>query len=270
MQEYPNFNMVGECWVTQPGGIAYWQKDAGNQDGYNSNLPSVFDFAMYDALRLGLKEEDGWNTGISRLYDMISQDVFYSDPMKICVLADNHDVDRYLTTQKGEVRKLKMAMAFVLTTRGIPEIYYGSEILMTGNKEKGDGAIRKDFPGGWPGDTANAFVAAGRTAAENDMYDYLHTLLNWRKGCSAVQTGTLTHFIPNDGVYVYFRHNESETVMVAMNNSNKDAKKIDSKRYSEFLSKFKGGKEIISGTEVNDLGNITVPAKSAIIIQLTR
>jgi glycosidase len=225
---------------------------------------------MYDALRMGLTESDGWNTGIFRLYDVISQDVFYTDQMNICVLADNHDVDRFLTTQKNDVRNLKMALAFVLTSRGIPEIYYGSEILMQGNKEKGDGAIRKDFPGGWPGDTTDAFVAAGRTVQQEEMYDFLHTLLNWRKGCSAVQTGTLTHFIPNEGVYVYFRHNETETVMIALNNSNTDEKKIDSSRYNEFLSKFTGGKEIISGAEVKDLGNITVPAKSAIIITLKK
>jgi neopullulanase len=270
LTEYPGFNVVGECWVTQPGGIAYWQKDANNKDGYNSNLPSVFDFSMYDALRMGLTETDGWNTGIFRLYDVISQDVFYTNPMNICVLADNHDVDRFLTTQKDDSRNLKMALAFVLTTRGIPEIYYGSEILMTGNKEKGDGAIRKDFPGGWPGDTVNAFVAQGRTAAQEEMYNYLHTLLNWRKGCSAVQTGKLTHFIPNDGVYVFFRYNETATVMVALNNSNTEAKKIDSGRYREFFSKFTGGKEIISGAAVTDLTNITVPAKSALIIELTK
>ena len=174
--EYPNFNIVGECWLTYPSGVAYWQKDANNRDHYNSFLPSVFDFPMYDALRLGFMENDGWNTGILRLYDILAQDFSYPDPSKIVIMADNHDVTRYLSSQSEDVRKLKMAMAFILTTRGIPEIYYGTEILMKEEKVEGDGAKRADFPGGWPGDPTDAFASSGRTTAQNDMFDYLKIL----------------------------------------------------------------------------------------------
>jgi glycosidase len=270
LKEYPNFNIVGECWLLSPGGISYWQKDAPNLDGYNSHLPSVFDFAMYDALRLGFMENDGWNTGILRLYDVLSQDYLYHDPSHIVVLADNHDVDRYLNSQKNDIRKLKMAMAFILTSRGIPEIYYGTEILMTTGVKNGDGEKRKDFPGGWPGDSVNSFNASGRTPQQNDMFGYLHTLLNWRKTKEVIHTGKLTQFIPRDGVYVYFRHNEKETVMVALNNNENDPKTLDRKRYSEFLDNFQTGKDIITGQTINNLSNIVIQPKSALILELKK
>jgi len=268
LNEYPDFNIVGECWLTNPASIAYWQKDALNHDNYNSNLPSVFDFAMYDALRLGFMEKDGWNTGIFRLYEILSQDFVYPDPSNIVVFADNHDVDRYLGSQQQNISKQKMAMAFILTCRGIPQIYYGSEVLMTTGEDKRYEQLRKDFPGGWTGDTINAFTGSGLSPEQQDMKAFLKTILNWRKNKTVIHTGKLKHFIPNDGVYVYFRYNDLETVMVAINNNDKEIKKIDSKRYSEFLDKFRSGIEVISGQTIPDLSNILVPAKSAVIIEL--
>jgi len=268
LKEYPEFKIVGECWLTNPVSIAYWQKDALNQDGYNSHLPSVFDFAMYDALRLGFMEKDGWNTGIFRLYEILSQDFVYPDPSKIVVFADNHDVDRYLGSQQQDVSKLKMAMVFILTTRGIPQVYYGTEVLMTTGEDKRYEQLRKDFPGGWKGDIINAFTGTGLSPEQLDMSAFLRTILNWRKSKEVIHTGKLKHFIPNDGVYVYFRYNDKETVMVAMNNNDIDSKTINSKRYSEFLEKFNSGEEVISGKTISDLSNIVVPAKSAIIIEL--
>ena len=268
LTEYPRFNIVGECWLTYPGGIAYWQKDASNRDKYNSYLPSVFDFAMYDALRLGFNEQDGWNTGIFRIYDILAQDFVYPDPSNIVVFADNHDVNRYLDSQNDDIRKLKMAMTFILTSRGIPEIYYGTEILMTTGIDKGDGSKRKDFPGGWPSDKVNGFSGKGLSSEQQDMHAFLKTILNWRKNKEVIHTGQLRHFIPQDGVYVYFRFNEKETVMVALNNNEKESKTLNSPRYSEFLSKFKSGREIISGQLLPDLNSITIPAKSSIIVEL--
>lgn len=270
LTEYPDFNIVGECWLTTPGGISYWQKDAPNLDGYNSYLPSVFDFAMYDALRLGFMENDGWGNGIIRLYDILAQDYLYHDPSHIVVFADNHDVDRFLNSQKDDIRKVKMAMAFILTSRGIPEIYYGTEILLTTGVKNGDGEKRKDFPGGWPGDSVNSFSASGRTPQQNDLFNYLHTLLNWRKTKEVIHTGKLTQFIPRDGIYVYFRHNEKETVMVALNNNENDPKTIDRKRYGEFLDKFQSGKDILTGKTIYDLSNIILQPKSAMIIELKK
>jgi glycosidase len=268
LTEYPDFNIVGECWLTFPSGVAYWQKDAYNRDHYNSYLPSVFDFPMYDALRLGFMENDGWNTGILRLYEILAQDFSYADPSHIVIFADNHDVDRYLSSQSEDVRKLKMAMAFILTTRGIPEIYYGTEILLKRDTVEGDGRKRVDFPGGWPGDQANAFIVSGRTPAQNDMFTYLQTLLNWRKNKEVIHSGKLKQFIPQEGVYVYFRYNDKETVMVVMNNNEKESKSLKPEIYDEFLSRFKNGKEIISGKEIKDLHSISIQPKSAIVIEL--
>ena len=270
MTEYPGFNIVGECWLTTPGGISYWQKDAPNLDGYNSYLPSVFDFAMYDALRLGFMEKDGWSNGILRLYDILAQDYLYRDPSHIVVFADNHDVDRYLNSQKDDVRKLKMAMAFILTSRGIPEIYYGTEILLTTGVKNGDGEKRKDFPGGWAGDSANCFSASGRTPQQNDMFNYLHTLLNWRKNKEVIHTGKLTQFIPRYGVYVYFRHNENDCVMVCINNNESEEKKIDPGRYEEILGMYKSATEIITGKSFTDFTNLIIPAKTAMIFELRK
>ncbi|MCX6247832.1 MAG: glycoside hydrolase family 13 protein [Bacteroidetes bacterium] len=270
LAEYPNFNIVGECWLTTPAGISRWQKGAQNRDGYDSNLPSVFDFALYDALRLGFKESDGWSNGISRLYEILSQDFLYSDPSHIVTFADNHDVTRYMESQGEDARKLKMAMAFLLTSRGIPQIYYGTEVLMTTGAKNGDGGKRVDFPGGWPGDSVNCFSPSGRTAVQNEMYDYLHNLLNWRKDKEVIHTGKLTQFIPRDGVYVYFRYNDKETVMIAMNNNENEVKTIERGRYSEFLDKFTHGTDVVTGEAINDLSNIPLQPKTARIIELKK
>ncbi len=268
LTEYPGFNIVGECWLTYPSGVAYWQKDAYNRDHYNSYLPSVFDFPMYDALRLGFMENDGWNTGILRLYEILAQDFSYHDPSHIVIFADNHDVNRYLSSQSDDVHKLKMAMAFILTTRGIPEIYYGTEILLKTDKVEGDGGKRVDFPGGWTGDSSDAFMASGRTTAQNDMFHYLKTLLTWRKSKEVIHSGKLKQFIPQDGVYVYFRYNDAETVMVAMNNNEKETKTLKPGIYDEFLARFHSGKDIISGKEINDLNHISIEPKSVIVVEL--
>jgi neopullulanase len=268
LTEYSDFNIVGECWLNYPGGIAYWQKDATNRDKYNSYLPSVFDFAMYDALRLGFNEKDGWNTGIFRIYDILAQDFVYPDPSNIVVFADNHDVNRYLDSQNDDIRKLKMAMAFILTSRGTPEIYYGTEVLLTTGTDKSDGAKRKDFPGGWPDDKVNAFSGGQLSSDQKDMQGFMKNILNWRKNKTVIHTGKLKHFIPQDGVYVYFRYDDKETVMVALNNNEKETKTIDKVRYSEFLNKYTSGKEILSGQTLPNLSAITIPPKSAIIVEL--
>ena len=266
-EEYPNFNIVGECWLNYPASVAYWQKGSRNKDGYNSWLPTVFDFPLYDALSKAFNESDGWNTGITRLYEILAQDFSYPDPTNIVVFADNHDVSRYLYTQNKDVRKLKMAMAYILTTRGIPDIYYGTEVLFSSGSDKGDGSKRQDFPGGWAGDTHNAFTADGRTAEENDMYNYLKKLIHWRNSMEVIHSGKFRHFIPSDGIYVYFRYNSQSTVMVIMNN-NADAKTFDTKRYNEFLNKFKSGKDVVSGKEISDLSKITVEGKTVMVVEL--
>jgi len=267
LEEYPDFNFVGECWMNYPACVAYWQKDALNKDHYNSFLPSVFDFPMYDALNKAFNEPEAWNTGILRLYEILSQDFSYRNPSDIVIFADNHDVNRYLDTQNDDIRKLKLAMAFILTTRGIPQIFYGTEILLTTGADKGHGTIRKDFPGGFPGDARNAFIQEGRTDKENDMYNYLHTILEWRKLKTVIHNGKLRHSIPKDGIYTYFRYNAKETVMVILNN-NEENKVVETAKYHEFLKSCRSGTNVITGMAITDLSKIQVPGKSAVIIEL--
>jgi len=269
LSEYPNFNIVGECWSDYPDGIAYWQKNSLNKEHFNTNLPSVFDFAMYDALKLSFNEKDTWNTGILRLYEILSRDFNYPDPTHIVVFADSHDANRYLATQDQDVRKLKMAMAFILTTRGIPLVYYGTEVLQTTEKDKdGDGYKRADFPGGWTTDSINGFTGKNLSPGQIEMKSFLSRLLNWRKNKDVIQTGKLKHFVPKDGVYTYFRYNTTDCVMVCINNNEKDSKTLDSKTYCEFLDHYQTGEDVLTGQTFNDLSNITIEPKSARIIQL--
>jgi glycosidase len=253
--------------MNYPASVAYWQKGSRNADGFDSNLPAVFDFPLHDALTQAFNEKEGWNSGILRLYEIISQDFSYPDPMNIVTFADNHDVNRFLDTQNNDIRKLKMAMAFLFTTRGIPEIYYGTELLLTTGTDKGDAAKRKDVPGGWAGDKKNLFTAGGRSIAENDMYDFIQTLIKFRKTNTALQSGRLVHFIPRDGIYTYFRFNDKSTVMIVLNN-NEDQQTHETARYGEILKNFRSGREIISSREISDLSKLAVPGKSAIIIEL--
>ncbi|MGC4129810.1 MAG: glycoside hydrolase family 13 protein [Bergeyella sp.] len=267
--EYPNLNIVGEVWMHNSAQMAYWQKDSkiAAIEGYNSHLPSVMDFTLHDAMGLAFKEELGWDTGMQRFYENFANDFLYPNINNILVFAENHDTQRFNEIY-SDVRDYKLAMSLILTVRGIPQLYYGSEIGMKGNKEKnGDGDIRQDFPGGWNGDKNNAFSASGRTKEQNDYFDFTKKLLNWRKGKSAIHNGKTLHYIPQNNVYVYFRYNENERIMVIINN-NKSDQNLDLNRFSEGIKNFTKGKDIISGKEFDLKGNQTVPAKTAMILEL--
>lgn len=266
--EYLNFNVVGECWMNYPASVAYWQKDALNKDGYNSWLPSVFDFPLYDALGKAFNEKEDWNTGILRLYEILAQDISYPNPSNIVTFTDNHDVNRFANTQDDDVRKQKMALAFILTTRGIPQIFYGTEIMMTTTgTDKGHGIIRQDFPGGWSRDAKNAFIAEGRTGLQNEIFNFTKTLLNWRKTAEVVHTGKLRHFIPKDGIYAYFRYNKQACIWVIMNN-NGETKMVDTGRFRELIGKYKTGRDVITGGQISDLSKIEIPGKGVIVVEL--
>ncbi len=266
LEEYPDFSIVGEAWLSEPAQVAYWQNVPNIKTGYNSNLPYIMDFPMADAFRYAFNEKDGWSTGIVRMYDILSQDYLYSEPSNIVTFADNHDGDRIFTKLEEDLDNYKLAMTFLVTTRGVPQIYYGTEILMTGYENRGHGDIRKDFPGGWPGDKKNAFTENDRNNDENAAFNYLKTLLNWRKNKTVIHNGKLKHFIPVDGVYVYFRYNENETVMVVLNNSERK-QTLEKNRYLEMTGKYKQAKDILSG-KMFDTDNILVPAKSALVFEL--
>lgn len=266
-REYPNLGIVGETWVNYPAWVAYWQKDARNPDGYNSNLEYVMDFPLMFAINKAFDEKDGWDTGLARLYEILAHDFVYPNPENLLIFADNHDVGRFQRDSSRSVNRLKLAMAFLLTTRGIPQLYYGTEILLPGDDAKGHGDIRRDFPGGWPEDTKSAFTSKGRTKRQNEVWNYVSTILRWRKNASAIHSGKLTHFIPENGIYVYFRHNDRQTVMVILNNSNK-AKELNTNRYKEFISNSSCGVDIISGLKLESLRTIRIRPRTAMIIDI--
>jgi glycosidase len=266
-EEYPNLGIVGEEWSGSPVTVSYWQRGQTLPDGYVSYLPTLFDFPLQEAVNAALLEKEDWGTGMRRLYRTLSYDRVYPDPSQLVVFADNHDVSRIYTVLKQRPDLLRMAMAFILTTRGTPQVFYGTEVLMGNEGTEDHGVIRSDFPGGWAGDAKNAFTGEGLTDAERDMQSYLRTLLQWRRTATALHGGKLTQFAPMDGVYVYFRHDATQTVMVVLNN-NDTAKTLDTKRFAEVIRSATTGMDVITGQSVSLADGVALPARSATILEL--
>jgi len=267
LAEYPNFNMVGEVWLNYPAMTAYWQKDAPNLDKFNSNLPTIMDFPLHFALRTALSEGEGWDTGICRLYDIFSQDFLLANPMNIMVFADNHDTPRFYTLLKENLANYKLAMALLLTTRGIPQMYSGTEFLMTGDQSQGDGVMRKDLPGGWAEDKVSAFTKQGLANDQIDAQDFMKRIQNWRKTSDAVKYGKMKQFVPENGTYVYFRIKQDKAVMVILNNK-ANKQELKTIRFAECLNDRHSGTEIISGKKLNWEDKIEVQGKTSMIIEL--
>ena len=272
MDEYPNFNIVGEVWMHNQSQMAYWQKDSkvGAIDSFNSYLPSVMDFTLHDAVTVMFNEEEkwSWDKGMIRAYDNFTNDFLYPDINNILVFAGNHDTNRINEIYKSDINKYKLVMSLIATVRGIPQFYYGDEIGMLGDKNaKGDGDIRRDFPGGWQGDAINAFTAQGRTDSQNSYYNFTKKLFNWRKSKDVIHNGKTMQYVPQNNVYVYFRYNDSERVMVVLNNST-DAQSLELSRFAEMIKESKYGQEILSGNEIEFNGTLKVEAKSSMIIEL--
>lgn len=266
--EFPGFFIVGEVWYQQEALTAYWAYDRINSDGYRSNLPSVTDFPLSLATHSAFTEPDSWTDGLARFYLTLSQDFLYPDPFRNVIFLDNHDLPRFFTQTGMRLDIFRMALPFILTTRGIPQFYYGTEIVMEGDKSRGDGNLRKDFPGGWAGDTKNAFTGENLEGVEKEAYAFTKKLLNWRKEKEVIHTGKLKHFIPENNLYVYFRYNDDESVMVILNNSEKESRTITREKYSEGMKGFTKGVEIITGTEIEDIASFTISPKTAMIIEL--
>lgn len=266
MTEYPSFNIVGEVLMNSKPLIAYWQRGAKNKDGYESNLPSVIDFPLTNAINAGLNERGSWDTGLARLYVNLSADFIYPDPNNNVTFLDNHDMSRFFYNVGRDMRKFKMGLSFLLTTRGIPQLYYGTELLMDGDYSIHP-TVRRDVPGGWPGDPVNAFAASGRTHTQNEAYDFMKKLMAWRKTQPAVYRGKLMHFIPEDNVYVYFRTLGDATVMVLMNGNDHDMN-VDTKRFAECMKNKTKAKNALTGEELTDLSKISVQGMSTVILEL--
>jgi len=264
IKEYPRFNIVGEEWSENPAMVSFWQKGKINKNGYISNLPSLMDFPVQYSLIKALNESEKYNQGgFLGLYEMIANDFQYPAPDDLVVFADNHDIERVYSLVHGDADLLKLGMAFVLTTRGIPQVLYGTEILMAGQTH---GTIRSDFPGGWEGDKVNAFTTTGLTKAQLDASEFMRKLLLWRKNAKVIVGSKLLHYRPRNEVYVYFRYNDHGKVMVVLN-KNEAAQNINLSQFSEMIGTAQQGKNIITGDNVALTGTLSVPAKTPLIIE---
>jgi glycosidase len=267
--EYPDFTIVGEAWLQKESMTSYYQKDTELGDGYNSGLHSVTDFPLYNATTRAFTENEGWTEGMARLYYVLAQDFLYANPSYLLTFLDNHDLNRYYNTIGNDLKAMKMALTFLLTTRGIPQIYYGTELLMDGQEHVNHGEIRKDFPGGWPGDSINAFTPQGRTNEQNEVFNHLQRLLQWRKDNEVISQGSLKHFVPEDGVYVYFRTKGDQKVMVIINR-NPEQKVLKTSRYEECINGYATAFEVLTGRLVSLSGEVVLPARTALVYELKK
>lgn len=268
MHEYPDFNIVGEEWHLWPTVVSYWQEGKKNPNNYQSHLKSVMDFPLHNALIKALNSENSWTSSWTEVYESLSQDYLYPDPENIMVFPDNHDMSRIYTLLNENLESWKLAMTFLLTTRGIPCIYYGTEVLMTNPGSTDHGIIRSDFPGGWEKDTVNVFTGKGINQQQSEASAYLKKLLDWRKTADLIHTGQLMHFAPdNNDVYVYFRYDMENMVMILLNkNKNNVTLKLD--KYREILGSATKGKDIISGKGLDFEKTLEVPARTAMVVEI--
>ena len=263
--EYPNFNTVGETWVTEPQYTASWQKDS-KLSKVNSYLKTVMDFSFFDKLNQAKREEtDGWWNGFNRIYNSLCYDYLYPNPSSVLAFIENHDTDRFLGNTKDSTM-LKQALALLLTINRIPQLYYGTEVLMNGTKEVTDGYVRKDFPGGFAGDQHDCFTAEGRTKTENGMFNWLNALLHWRQGNEVISKGSQTQFIPYNGVYVIARQYGGKTVMTILNGKRSD-NVLDVARYAEIIKDNKTAKDVVTGKTLDISKNVPLTQRESLVIE---
>ncbi|MCU8086367.1 glycoside hydrolase family 13 protein [Shewanella sp. SM21] len=300
MAEYPNFNIVGEEWTANPITVSYWQKGKINADGYTSDLPSLMDFPLYEKLIASLNEPETWDTGFIKLYEMLANDVVYADPSKLVLFEGNHDTNRIFSLVKENIDLYKMALTYVLTAKRIPQLFYGTEVLMTSPTEgRHDGVVRSDFPGGFANSATNAFTGQGLSEPQRQAQQFVRTLLNYRKQSLALQSGDLLHFVPQDGIYVQFRcllhvplsaeqkaealksltqHNSqaqhnactqpsADKVMVIYNKNDK-AVTLDVNRFASVLGDNRAATDIISGNTVSLNQALALPHAGVTILEL--
>lgn len=265
--EYPLFNIVGESWYIHASPLAWWQQDS-KLSAHNSHLETIMDFAFMDACDKAFNASANTRNPLRVIYEIIAQDFLYENYRKLLVFLDNHDTSRFTKEGDNGLDRFKQAIALLLTTRGIPQLYYGTEILMYGEKKDGDGNLRKDFPGGWPSDAVNAFTREGRTPQQNQAWDYLQRLLQWRKGNEAVTHGDLIHYAPTweNECYVYARTGEQNRVLVILNGSDTE-KVLDTYVYRDVIGNKTTGKDVITGEQLSLKGKLTVPKRGIYIIE---
>jgi len=265
-EEYPHLGLFGETWVSGLANQAYYTKNSGLKNKYDPQLPGVTDFQLYAALTNALTRDFGWTDGVAAIYYCLANDYLYKNPYGNVVFLDNHDLARFYSVTGEDLDKYKMGVTILLTTRGIPMIYYGTEILMK-NFGNPDEKLREDFAGGWKKDAINKFRKNGRTIKENEAFSYLCTLADYRKNNPVLQNGKLLQFVPDNGVYVYFRYNDTKTVMVIVN-QNLSEQLVETSRFAEVIKDHKKAKNIVTGELLNKISTIAVAPKTALVLEL--
>ena len=272
MAEYPSFNIVGEVWTSSIPQLAYWQGDNANKDGFNSNLKSIMDFPLHDAMRAAMTEAGSnvaWGHGMTRVYDVLSHDFVYHDLSNMMIMAANHDTDRIGDVCEGDSRKMKIVHTLLATLRGMPQILYGDELMFRStDRSKGHPTLRVDFPGGWDGDAQNLFDKAQHSGAQKDVYDYTRAIMNWRKTKDVIHSGKTMHFIDRDNTYAYFRYDDNDVVFVYINNTDSQ-REIPWARYAEIAEGLTEGRDVITGEMVTMSGAKVAPM-SALVVEFQR
>jgi neopullulanase len=267
MDEYPQLTMFGETWVHGVPNQSYFVQNNYNIP-YKSNLQAATDFQTLWGITDAMNKDFGWTDGVNNLYTTLAQDFVYKDPTRNVIFLDNHDMSRFYSVIGENMDKYKSSLSWLLTCRGIPQMYYGDEIATTGTTSPNDGYVRLDFPGGWKNDAVNKFTIAGRTQTDQAIYQHLATLANYRKTSSALATGKMMQYLPEDGVYVYFRYDAKQTVMVVMNTS-KEEKKITFDKYGERTNGFTKYKDIIS-KNTSDMAAFNLGSYKTVVLELIK
>jgi len=265
--EYPNFNIVGETWYNKNTSSAWWQKNS-ILSKKDPDLKTVMDFPLTFTTQTAFdsKTDNGY---LNNIFEDIAQDFIYPDPYNVLVFLDNHDLSRFNRKDETDLKRYKQGLAFLLTTRGIPQIYYGTEVLMSGTKEEGDGRIRKDFPGGWPDDKIDQFSKTGRTDMQNEAWNYMQKLLQWRKTNIAITQGKMIHYAPKGGIYVYGRIKDNHTVLVILNSSLTD-QTVKMDRFTDITAGYTEGRDVITSQSFDIKNTVTIPAKGEYILELKK
>jgi glycosidase len=268
LTEYPKIHIFGESAVNTVISQAYFTKN-NLAIPFKSNLPGALDFVLEEAMFEALNHDFGWNEGVGRLYSVLAQDLVYADPTKNVIFLENHDHHRFFSVVGEDFEKYKMGIAWLMTLRGIPHFYYGTEILMKNFKDPSDAEVRRDFPGGWKEDVVNKFVRSDRSEKENEAFEFVKKLANYRKTSDAISSGKFMQFVPQDGVYVYFRYSDKQTIMVVSNTS-KSEKNMETSRFDEILKGSKSAKNIIDDVNISDISNLKIPSKGVVILEINQ
>jgi len=265
--EYPNYNIVGEAWYNNPVGTAFWQKDSKLNNKENTQLKSVMDFRLMGLAHSAFFEETGeWGGGLRNIYEHMATDYVYPDIYNVLRFLDNHDTDRFLPEMPKNLDSFKQGITFLLTIPGIPQIYYGTELLMNGNKSRSDGDIRKDVPGGWPNDSVDQFTAEGRSELQNEAFNFMQKLLKWRQGNEILAKGKMKHYVPQNGVYVYERSLGDQRLLVFMNGTSGEVT-INLDRYAESIKGMSSAKDFLSGKTITLGETLTLSPKEVLLLQ---